>query len=272
VARWLAASREPAASKEWKTTMYLKIFACEVAVREIGYCAAFSPHILDLEFLPVGHHDEPKNGQADLQRRLEAVPAGKFDAILIGYGICNLILNGLKAVNTRLIVPRAHDCITLFLGSKERYQQVFDTCPGTYYFTSGWLEFPTRKARAKGGQVPVEDVGSQASPFSLGKTFAELAEKYGEDNARYLIEVTASWTESYKRGTLIGFGFNRHPGLRNQVAKICEKHGWQMDELEGDLGLFQRWLCGEWNPKEFLVVEPGQSVAPTYNESVIEAR
>jgi hypothetical protein len=170
--------------------MHLKVIACEVACREIGFAAAHSPNIVDFEFLPVGHHDDPKNGHQDLQTRVNAAPPGRYDAILVGYGICNLMLNGLSTRHTPLVIPRAHDCITFFLGSKERYQEVFNTCPGTYYFTAGWLEFSQRKARAQGSTLSADEVSAQTSPFALGKTYAELVSKYGEENASYLVEVT----------------------------------------------------------------------------------
>ena len=32
-----------------------------------------------------------------------------------------------------------HDCITLFLGSKEQYLDYFHTHPGVYFKTSGWF-------------------------------------------------------------------------------------------------------------------------------------
>jgi len=38
------------------------------------------------------------------------------------------------------VVPRAHDCITLLLGSKERYAKLFGERPGTYWYSAGWLE------------------------------------------------------------------------------------------------------------------------------------
>jgi hypothetical protein len=252
--------------------VYLKLIACEVACREIGLTAAYSPHMIDMEFLPVGHHDDPKTGHKDLQTRVHSAPAGKYDAILAGYGICNQMLNGLTANHTPIIIPRAHDCITFFLGSKERYQEVFNACPGTYYFTAGWLEFPKRKARAQGGKAASEYVGAQVSPFSMGKSYAELVAKYGEDNARYLIEVTEKWTQSYQRGTLIHFDFNQALGLREKVAEICRQHGWTMDELKGDLGLLQRWVNGQWDAGDFLTVQPGQAVFPTYDQRVIEAK
>ncbi len=252
--------------------MYLKILACEVACREIGFAAAHSPNMVDMEFLPVGHHDDPQHGRLDLQARVNSAPEGKYDAILVGYGICNLMLNGLAAHRTPLVIPRAHDCITFFLGSKERYHQVFHACPGTYYFTAGWLEFPQRKARANGSQSAGEEVGAQASPFALGKSYAELVAKYGEENARYLLEVTERWTQSYQRGLLIHFDFNQRLELREKVAEICRRHGWSMDELKGDLGLLQRWVDGAWNENDFLIVPPGQAVYPSYNDHVIEAR
>ena len=39
--------------------MYLKVIACEIALREICAVAARSRSVLDLEFLPQGLHDAP---------------------------------------------------------------------------------------------------------------------------------------------------------------------------------------------------------------------
>jgi hypothetical protein len=37
------------------------------------------------------------------------------------YGLCNLALTSLRARAVPVVVPRAHDCITLYLGSRQRY-------------------------------------------------------------------------------------------------------------------------------------------------------
>jgi hypothetical protein len=252
--------------------MHLKIIACEVACREIGYVGAFSPHTLDFEFLPVGHHDQPKLGHVDLQARVDASPPGRYDAILIGYGICNAMLNGLSTRHTRLVVPRAHDCITLFLGSHRSYQEVFDACPGTYYFTAGWMEFRQRKARANGEPAPPDDVALQMAPFSMAKDYAALVAKYGEENARYLMEVSKTWLQNYRRGMLIRFDFDQKLQLREKVAHICQTQGWTMDELPGDLSLLQRWVDGVWDEHDFLIVPPGHAVYPSHQDHIIEAR
>ena len=110
--------------------MYLKMIACEIAARELYYTAARSAHLVDLELLTQGHHDTPATGREAIQDRINAVPADKYDAIVLGYGLCSNILVGLTTRHTRLVIPRAHDCITFFLGSKARYQQCFADHPG----------------------------------------------------------------------------------------------------------------------------------------------
>lgn len=250
---------------------HLKIIACEVACREIGWAVAHSPSVADLEFLPVGNHDEPKKGHVDLQSRIDAVPAGRYDAILVGYGICNQILNGLEARHTPLVIPRAHDCITFFLGSKERYQTVFNENSGTYFFTAGWIEFPHRRARAKGLGAPSEDMATQIPAITQGRNFAELVAKYGEDNARYLASLTEQWMQSYQQGALIRFDFDRAIHLQEQVAEICRRNGWKMKEIAGDFGLLQRWLDGPWNDAEFLTVPREHVVQPSFDDRIIRA-
>ena len=88
--------------------MFLKVISCEIFFRELCACAARSVNQMDFEFLSQGYHDNPEIGIKRIQERIDAVPAGQFDAVLIGYGLCNTMLNGLQARDTRLVMPRAH--------------------------------------------------------------------------------------------------------------------------------------------------------------------
>ncbi len=253
----------------------LKVIACEIAQREICWLAAQTPHLLDLEFLPVGHHDDPKNGHQDLQNRIDRIAPGQYDAILIGYGICNQMVNGLTTPHTQLIIPRAHDCITFFLGNKERYQEVFGSHPGTFFFTAGWLEFAQRKALHQSGagamREAADHLGDQTPAFGLDKTFTELVAKYGEDNARYLMEISGRWSQNYGCGALIGFDFDAALALPEKVQRICTQRQWRYEELRGNLDLLRRWLAGDWPETDFLVVPPGYQVQPVYDERILEA-
>ena len=118
-----------------------KLIACEIFYREVCLAVATAQNIVDIEFLSQGLHDiESTEMCARVQQAVDAADPEKYDAVLIGFGLCNNGLVGLTAHSLPLIVPRAHDCITLFLGSKERYQQIFDENPGTYFKTTGWVE------------------------------------------------------------------------------------------------------------------------------------
>jgi len=245
--------------------MYLKVIACEIVFREVCHLAARAPHVVDVEFLPQGLHDHPALGRQELQQRLDALPAGKYDAVLLGYGLCSSILAGLRSAHTPLVVPRAHDCITFFLGSKERYQDCFNNRPGTYYYTSGWLEYRTRRGDAAGygGFLPAHSAAGQA------QVYAQWVAKYGEEQAQYLAETMTQWAANYTHGVLIGFDFTRPLGLREQVQQLCAERGWQYDELAGDLGLLRRWIDGDWAAEDFLVVPPGREIVATVDDAII---
>ena len=43
--------------------MFLKVIACEIAVRELYFAASRSPNLVDLEFLTQGYHDIPGTGR-----------------------------------------------------------------------------------------------------------------------------------------------------------------------------------------------------------------
>jgi hypothetical protein len=121
--------------------MRLKLLACEIVYREL--CAAVSRSVnqVDAEFLPKGLHDVGQAGMSSrLQEALGRVDESRYDAVLLGYALCSNGLVGLAARSVPLVVPRAHDCITLFLGSKERYLEYFQNHPGVYFKTSGWIE------------------------------------------------------------------------------------------------------------------------------------
>jgi hypothetical protein len=130
------------------------------------------------------------------------------------------------------------------------------------------LEFPLRRSKEL-GQAVASELASQISPISMGRSYAELVEKYGEENAQYLMEVSQSWAQKYQKGIIINQPFDEKLELNAKVNNICQQHGWAMDEIKGDLGLLQRFVNGDWASDDFLMVKPGEEVALTYNESII---
>jgi len=243
--------------------MHLKVIACEVAAREIYHCAAQSTNTVDISLYTQGLHDNSDTCRGELQRLIEQVPADKFKAVLLGYGLCSNSVVGLRAGGLPLVLPSAHDCITFFLGSRERYAREFAEHPGTYYYTSGWLEYPER-----GGERPAFN---QKSGMERRMKLKELIEKYGEENGRFLFESMTEWESHYDRAALVRFPFSDHLPLRDRVQEICGQRKWSYSELQGDLTLIQDWLDGRWDPERFLTVQPGEEIRARYDEMIIEA-
>jgi hypothetical protein len=160
--------------------MRLKLISCQVFCREAEAVIARACNWVDVEFLPKGLHELPCAQMCDrLQAVLDGVDPGRFDAVAFAYGFCSHGLAGLRARTLPLVVPRAHDCITLLLGSHGRYMKEFDENPGTYYRSCGWLE----------NAVNPDDINalSFARRNNLHASFEELAARYGEEDARYLM-------------------------------------------------------------------------------------
>ncbi len=242
----------------------LKVICCGIAVREVCHVVAKSKNFVDLEFLEQGYHDTPAKGRDVIQERVNAIPVGRYDAILLGYGLCSNMIVGLTTPHTPVVVPRAHDCITFFLGSKERYQQTFVSHPGTYYYTAGWLECWKRSGLNTPSQGAAE-MGPRCEA-------SQWEQKYGEDEARYLREVMREWSQSYTRGALIDFDFSKHLNLAADVRHICADRGWKFEEITGDISLLQRWVDGDWESVDFVIVHPNEKVVATCDERVVDVQ
>src|SRR3989304_7605790 len=166
-----------------------KIIACEIVFREISRLVSESPHIVDTLFLPKGLHDiETPQMRATIQEAIDKTDPKVYDAVLLGYGLCNGGTASLRSREIPLVIPKAHDCVTFFFGSKEAYRRFFDEHPGTYYRTIGWSE---RDFANVDGRV--------MDRLGLGGAYQEYACKYGSDNARYIMEIVGSWERNYDR-------------------------------------------------------------------------
>jgi hypothetical protein len=241
--------------------MRLKLIGCEVLFREMCHACAHSPHQVDVEFLPKGLHDlGGKPMAAKIQEAVDRTPEGVYQAILLGYGLCGNGLEGLTARHTRLVLPRAHDCIALLLGSHERYQAYFADNPGTFYRSTGWLE------RGQG----LQQLTHHTTGFD--ESLETLIGKYGEDNGRYLYEEMTRYRAQYRKLTFIETGLEADGKFIAEAAAEAKEKGWSFERMPGDLAWLGRMVEGEWTEAEFVVAEPGQRIAASYDNRVMKVR
>jgi hypothetical protein len=242
--------------------MKLRLIACEVLYRELCAVIARSPHQIDIGFLPKGLHDIGSKGMVErVQAAIDSVDTTGYDAIIMGYALCNNGIAGLEAKQIPIVIPRGHDCMTLFFGGRAEYLAYFNDNPGTYFLTSGWIERgePTGELR----QLSIQ------SQSGMDMTYEQLVEKYGEENAKFLYDQLYDQTKHYRQITFIEMGVEPDEIFASQARQRAEERGWTYQHVRGNMSLLTRLVNGDWDNEDFLVVPPGHRVVVNYTDSII---
>jgi hypothetical protein len=235
---------------------------CSALARSIYAAAAVAPATVSVRLYGQGLHNVPKNLRATLQADIDAIQPGECDAILLAYGICGTSTVGLCARHTPLVMPRAHDCITLYLGSRQRYQQEFDAHPGTYWYSLDYLE-----RNEPGSAVAL----GAANLDMINDLYDTYIAKYGKDNADYLIEVMGEWGKHYDRAVFIDMGLGDGQAFEQTAREQADRRGWLFERKAGDARLLRMLIHGEWPADDFLVVPPGHTIRQVGNDGLIVA-
>lgn len=244
--------------------MRLKCIACDVLARPVYLSAAHSPHIVDVTLERFGLHLHPAELQRKLQAQIDSVGEEDiYDALVLAYGLCGKATEGLRGGEIPLVIPRAHDCITLFLGDRARYEDEFKACPGTYWYVQDYIQ------RGESEDIPLS-IGANTI-VDEAVVYADYVEKYGKDNADYLLEVMGAWQDHYERAAYIDMGVGEGKDVAQKARRDAEKNGWRFERLTGDLILIRRLLNGDWDEEDFLVLQPGQRIEMVGGEEVIRA-
>ena len=243
--------------------MKLLVLACDVVARPVYLCAARSPHVVDIRLFARGLHVEPLKLRDVLQNEIDAVEPG-YDAIVLGYGLCGGATAGIVARAAPVVLPRAHDCITLFLGARERYEREF-TSSATYWYVNDQVE------RNQGYNAKAIGLGvSGDTDEDMEATRADYVEKYGEDNADYLMEVMGAWKTHYQRAAFVGMGVSDESASVASAREQAERRGWAFEQMQGSMVLLRKLIDGEWDD-DMLTLQPGEQLTMSYDEGVVRA-
>jgi hypothetical protein len=163
--------------------------------------------------------------------------------VVLGYGLCGNGLNGIKAGNHTLLVPRTDDCIAILLGSRQAYVREFEAVPGTYYLSKGWLE---------SGSHPL-------------KEYEEYVEKYGPAEAEWIMD---QQYQHYERLVLVTHNdadMDKYRSQAQKVARYCERWGMRYQEILGSDDYVRRLVevasALDRADGDFLVILPGGEIS-----------
>lgn len=238
--------------------MKLKLICCEVLTRPVYLAAARSPHTIDIEFTKLNSHVSPYTLRALIQEKIDAAGPG-YDAILLGFGLCGNSTAGLKARDIPLVIPRAHDCCTIFLGSRGRFLECFGDNLSSEWSTDGYME------RGGGDCLRESAIDSQ---FGIDGGYGGLVQKYGEENAKYVWETLHT---DKKAGELT---FIKIPGISRpenlEAFKIyAQEAGRQLRVVEGNTEMIENLINGRWDEANFLTIPPGKVISAVYDHKSV---
>lgn len=244
----------------------LKLISCNVFLREACWCIAQSPHIVDPEFTELGEHAQSDMLRRTIQARIDAAETcgKKYDAILLLFGLCGNAAVGVQARSTQLVIPRAHDCCTILLGSREKFVEHFGANPSTPFSSSGYLER---------GEYFLRTSDDGTATVGIGDSYAEMVKQYGEEDAKFIWEQMHPQHDQNQKAVFIDLPQTAH---LNHAARFQQKvadAGKEYLRLDGDIRLIRNLIDGNWDPKDYLIVPPGRTIDGVYDhEQVVRAK
>ncbi|MDO4551804.1 MAG: DUF1638 domain-containing protein [Planctomycetia bacterium] len=249
--------------------MRFKLISCEIFYRECAYLVAQSPHQVDMEFLPSSLHNKKESEMRQkITERIRACEEMKemdkkvpYDAILLGYALCNRAIIGLKTQSTTMVVPRADNCVEIFFGNSQKYSEYFHTHPGTYYKTTGWIERGENVRQFF--SAPVTHQNLLRENYECHK---ENSEEKCSENGSYFVqdEIFSDKKEKnnrhYTQLTFIKMGLGAEQIFENFSRDEAKNNGWYYDCVSGNLSLLRDLINGNWDDERFLIVPPEDEI------------
>jgi hypothetical protein len=199
-----------------------------------------------------GLHRVPAKMTDQVQETIDQIEEPSL--VVLGYGLCGNGLNGIQAGKHTLLVPRADDCITLLLGSRQAYVREFEAVPGTYWLSKGWLE---------SGSHPLKEYEEYLPRYGPERTMWFMDQQYQNYERLVLVAHSEADLEAYRPQAL-------------EVARFCERWGMRYEELLGSDHYVRRLVevasalaegarTGDDSPRaaedgDFLVIPPGGEI------------
>jgi hypothetical protein len=233
----------------------LALLACKVFEHEIALYATGATHLMETRFFETGLHDRPDELRVTLQTELDVLGfRDDIEAVVLAYGLCGCGMAGLQPSRHKLVIPRAHDCITLFMGNKERYAEQQRSRPSCYYYTPGW----NRERRVPG-------------PDRLDWRRTELAKQFDTDDVEFLLETEREQWALHNTAVYLDLGTDDAETEADYARRCADWLGWQFVRLRGDPSLLRDLLWGNWDISRFQVITPGFRLGHSSDETIMRA-
>ena len=212
-------------------TIPVLLIACQVVYKEMEN---FLPPELPVRVLDPALHVKPDLLKKSLQQAVSE-EEDKYDAIMLGYGLCSRAVEGLKSRRATLVLPRVDDCIGFFLGSREAHLCTLKKEPGAFFLSRGWIE-------------------AGITPFN---EFEYSVKRFGREKA---LALTKRMLQHYRQIVYLNMG----GGLQNESyleysKQMAGKFNLEFTEMPGSNRLMDKLTAGRWDD-DFVIVPAGREI------------
>lgn len=207
--------------------MNIKVIACEVMQEEIQGLEPVANR--DFEYVSMDFHLYPQKLKIELQRIIEESQG--YEKIILAFGLCGGAASGLTSKMSELIIPRVHDCISIFLSSNKCSACNFEKEMGTFYLSNGWM----------------------ITEKTIISDYQRIYIRFGEKKARRMLE---RMYDGYKKVLFIETTAEPQEEVIQQSQEIAELFGAEYVTVKGDTSFIQKIIEGPWDNENFITVPP----------------
>jgi N-methylhydantoinase A/oxoprolinase/acetone carboxylase beta subunit len=239
------------------------VIACAVLAIDMKHCAKKLGLDIEYKFLEARLHNNPTMLKKKLQIAIDEISVtGLCNRIIIGYGICGKGTIGVQSHQVPMVIPKVHDCISLFLGGDEEYQQQFKKYPGTYYLSAGWCDEKTEPMSQR----------NQWAYFGEQKLyFNDLVKKHGKKAAQHTFNFLNSWQKNYQRAAFIETGIKNSSQYEKFAREMAREYNWKYHKINGSQSLIEKMITAEKSTADILFVPPGHVIEFDAIQSTLSA-
>ncbi len=234
------------------------LLACSALQREFESLLSTAARPVCTRFVTMGLHDRSADAAREvLQAEVDAVDEDAFDAILLGYGLCNRGAIGLCARSLPLIIPKVQDCVGMLLGGRERYVELASAQPRNWYRLPGWME--------------AEASGPNPLRNGLSPDLAEIEASHGAEAARWLEEQLGAHRACYDTDVFLDDGSEHAAGWAEAAERSAAEADRAFRREPAKLDVLRAMLAGTWDPDRFAVAPPGATFRDRHDGELLDA-
>jgi len=211
--------------------MNTAIVACKTLEAELRFAMKKTGINHPVMWIESGLHNVPEKLTATLQRILGGVAAQR---VLVVLGFCGNSVQGIKAGEFELIIPRVDDCISLLLGSVKVRTGISGKY-AAYYLTEGWLR----------------------GERNLWEEYRYALEKYGEEEALSIADMMFG---NYRTLGLLDSGVEPIRPLIDRTKIIAETFDLKQVVIPATVSYLEELLTGPWVESRFVIKLPGETI------------